>query len=533
MKNLQEVSELNVYKRAWVSIRRHFGKVLLLLVLMFLLLTLAAGAISVRQAIVNTDQNLRSQLPAIATLRQDEEAVIYEIESTGLWPELEGVQPELIREIGNLAYVEMFDYTAWGHHFFSSELQRVFYPELYLRLDPPREYVVDSLSFSVRNDAPFENFVLKGVHAYHVVDVASGLINLIDGRTFTELEIEEGLPVVMVSQSFLETNNLYLGGILSLEYKIYNEGSGELVFDQHYTEDNLLASQIFDLEIVGVFSHDLSEQEILDSFDISTHLEILNRIYVPNALIESTVDLYIEAFSEVNPGMLEEILGSGTLEDVIQYENIIFLLADPTYLLDFQNAVVEMLPDFWVVSDLSNAYAAIANSMEMMGQIANGLMLGSMGATLIVISLLIVLFFRERKEEIGIYLALGEKRRVIIFQLLVEVMMVSSVAIILALYAGNVLASTISTTMLRQDLERQANEETFLSIPINSPEAMGFRHEMTHEEMLDAYSVSLDATTTLIFFGVSTSAILLSTIIPIAYITKLNPKDILLKGTIR
>ena len=503
---------------------RRKGKSLILLALVFLLTTITSGALSIREAIINTDLNLRRQLPAITTVYLDHLALNHAQTQRG-WIKVDHIKAPMIREIGALPYVRLFDYTAWGYHFFSHELVRAFHPELFLELDGIEVAPDDTGSLSFHGNVDLEQFRLKGSQAPGVADIEAGLIDLVHGRTFIEAEMNSLSYVAIVSQNFLEANRLSLGDTFILDYNIYHEQEKEMIVEEHYSVDNLILSTPFELKIIGVFEHTLPENFELS--DIRQHMELINRIYVPNLLIESTLDLYIEAFLETQPELLEEILVAESLEDILLYENIMFLLYDPTYLAAFNTAASAIIPDFWVVGDLSNAYADIANSMEMMNWIANLLAFGSTLATLIVLTLLVVLFLRDRKPEIGIYLALGAKKVSVIWQMLIEVIAVSLVAITLALFVGHLLAASISTTIIRNDLTRQASLEEDV-ITASGLERMGFRHEMTHEEMLASYDVTLNLMTIVIFYSIALCSILLATAIPIIYITRLNPKRILM-----
>jgi putative ABC transport system permease protein len=51
---------------------------------------------------------------------------------------------------------------------------------------------------------------------------------------------------------------------------------------------------------------------------------------------------------------------------------------------------------------------------------------------------------------------------------------------------------------------------------------------MTPEEMLNAYEVRLDSATIISFYGAMLAIILLSILIPVLYIARLDPKKILM-----
>ena len=524
---------MTIFKRVQINLIRQPMKSLPLFGVIFLLAMLTSGAISVRQAIMITDQSLRAQLPAIATLHQDIEAINSArnkaIDETIV---ISPVYASLIREIGELDYVRLFDYTAWGFNFFSEALSRAFNSELFSLLQDFDSIPIDWKSLRATSNLNLERFILRGVHTAHIIDIEAGLINLVEGRVFNEYEVKSGALVVFVSEDFMEINNLSLGDTIELHYNIYDGmfESGELLPDEYYQPSNILNSKIFELEIIGVFNHLLSESIDLEMSDIHNHIRIINQLYVPNALIESTISLYIETFEDLYPDRLTEILSAESLEELIAYENILFLLYDPLDFAAFSDAADRILPDFWVISDLSNTYADIAHAMKMIDGIAFYLVLGSISATFIVLTLLVSLFLQDRKNEMGIYLALGERKIKLVSGFLLEIFLVSSVALTIGLLVGNRLSSILSEELLQSEMQRQLlieNSEDNITV-FSELESMGFRHVMTHEEMLSFYEVRLELQTIIVFYGLNFTIMFIGTFFSTAKIWYMNPKDILI-----
>ena len=52
--------------------------------------------------------------------------------------------------------------------------------------------------------------------------------------------------------------------------------------------------------------------------------------------------------------------------------------------------------------------------------------------------------------------------------------------------------------------------------------------DLTTEDVLDSYEVSLNSSYILGFYGIGLLTILISTVIPLIYIVRLNPKKILM-----
>jgi len=518
---------MNFLQRAIISIKRRPGKTVILLLLVFILGNIMSGAISVQQAIQNTETNLKLSLPAVATIEEDWEEMSRHEEVTGEWAFPDRINSELIEQIGKSSYVAEFDYSITSE-IFSRELARVIHP------DPQFEHLDWS---QARDIEGLESFRIKGVHNPEVLDITGGAIELIAGRPFTEQEISnfnQVNSVALVSKSFAELNNLTVNSTMTLDNTVYDSFNvqGEWIESEIFAEDNILARETYEIQVIGIFEPVNAPKTGDEWKDAEQEIQLANRIYVPNAVAEAVTKLNFEQAEAM--GMFEELDNSEfeqSFDNWINYQSI-FLLNDPLDLDYFAEEAQSLLPEFWKVSDLSNSFADIASAMETLQWLASLILWIAVGATLLILSLLITLFLRDRKYEIGIYLALGEKKIKVITQIILEVVATGFVAITFALFTGSLLAGNISETMLRQDLIDQQQDDIWGGgvvvgggTDILDLFAPG---ELTPEEMLANYDLSLNATTILLFYSIGIGTILVSTTVPILYITRLNPKKIMM-----
>lgn len=86
-----------------------------------------------------------------------------------------------------------------------------------------------------------------------------------------------------------------------------------------------------------------------------------------------------------------------------------------------------------------------------MSQISGYVVLLAIGATLLIISLVVILFLRDRKHELGIYLSLGETRAKVMQQILIELLLISLIAMCLSLITGNFLGKMVSESLIASD----------------------------------------------------------------------------------
>jgi len=513
---------MSFLKRAIISIKRRPGKSIILLLLVFILGNIISGAISVEQAIQNTEFNLKQSLPAVAKIEEDWDELYRQQEATGEWVFPDRIDSELIERIGQLPYVADFDYSI-ADELFSKELKRVTHP------DPQFDHAGWSLAKDVEG---LESLKVKGVHNPEVFDIIGGAIELIAGRPFTEEEInnfDRVRSVALVSKSFAELNNLTVGSTFTLDNTAYDmfNSQGEWNASEIFKDDNILAEESYEIEVIGIFEPINAPNTGNKLDDADQEMQLANRIYVPNAVAEAGTMLKFEQ-AEASGANNESDLN---LDNWIKYESI-FLLNDPQDLDTFAEEAQNMLPENWQVSDLSNNFADIASSMETLQWLSSLILWIAVGAALLILSLLITLFLRDRKYEIGIYLALGEKKIKVISQIILEVVATGFVAITLSLFTGSLLAGNISETMLRQDLINQQEDNSMgggLLVSEGSGDLNMFSPgELTPEEMLENYALSIDATTVILFYSIGIGTILVSTVAPILYITRLNPKKVMM-----
>ena len=541
---------MNAFKRAMTNIKRQPVKNGVLSFLILILATALSGAISVRQAINNTEESIMLRTPAVATFSLNVYAVAEETDTPQMqlgsdhWrtnrPTLEDISA-----IGNLPYVRMYD-AVMLPHFYSRDLE---WGKLEIdeqRLPPGvsisnMESVVGGISGFRGDDFSYmELFLGRGVANPNMVDIDAGLIDLIIGRTFTEEEISNAEQVIIVSQAFAAANDLSVGSIVEFENNVYNfalhakeENEG---LTTHWDDRFIAAHQVLEFEIVGIYDTDREfNYEDYDDRLIEVSLideaRLQNRIYMPITVAEDILRFENEGNLLLTDDIIE-FFGEDMAAEFSQGEpwiESIFVLYDPRDIDTFQEAGSALLPGFWEINSLRDVNASLISSMDSVRELADWILITSVCATIAVLTLIITLLLRDRRHEIGVYMALGEKKSSVIFQFLTEIILVSSIAIIIALFIGNGASATISRNLLEQHLVDNVQQDQIIfgdgALP---PELMHFNlGELSIAETLEMYDTSLNTATILTFVGVGAVVILLSTAIPIAYVVKLEPKKVL------
>jgi len=546
---------MTVLKRATLTLKRNFNRSLVLFFLIFLLSMFSIVSISVSQALYQTDANLRAQLPAVATLQWQFHQTSND-ENDMISPQFP--KYEMITKVGALPEVKDYDVTA-RTTFFSQSLEPVRFatipnfiipafdtPDL-ADLQEPIINQLESLDIFIHDMGGYiEPFPVIGINNPTPTLEQLEIIELTSGRFMTDDELYVGANQAVISTLFAQINNLDIGSTFFLKNTVYddaqmlNDGIMQNFLYWHL-DTYIMGQDVIELEVIGIFDVNL-EMLNIDHYTVVTMAslttELYNTIFTPFELTKrsETKIFHYRQYNHNNVALLlDQHINLGTTIEHPLTLNVLFILHDPRDFNAFFNAANQFLSKEWSVVDTSNSFAPFQSSMDQILWISALIFRGSLSVSLIVLSLTITLFVIERKFEIGVYLALGEKKIKFISQILLELLLVASLAISLAFLAGNITSNQISNYFLETSLLSQVEaDDTFegFSKGTNWHLLMFDPGPMTTEEMLEAHDLSLGVADLIIFLSSSFVVIFSSTVIPIVYIMRLEPKEILLENNI-
>ena len=497
---------MNFVQRAMINLRRNENKSVILFLIVLALGIVMSAAISSQVAIQNVDLNLQQKLPPIVTIDFDDAGFDACVASTGRNPEVEFLTSDILSAVGALSYVRDYNYSVTTV-LLAPELE--LYPSGEVRFAPTL--------------AGWSDFNLIGVHSSGMLDIEEGIIELTVGRPFTNEELSSSTYAAIISEELAALNGLHIGSKFTLDNIIFDSRNVGEWFSDFETEENIFAKQTYEFEVIGIFNSLVVFNTGNERTDASLSESLKNRIYVPNlvALEAHTYQMEQALYLQPNNQLLWE-----NHADLAELRNT-FILNDSRDIESFEAAATLLIPDFWTIVSVSDSFDEIIAAMDFIDHLTAVALWVVCGATVLIVTLLTILSLRERKQEIGIYLALGEKKGRLILQILTEVMVVALVAIAASLVVGNVFAGGISEMMLRNNIEAGLSSG---DVAFSGLDRMGFSslYYASTEEVLAAYSVSLDATTIALFFVAAIGTVLVATVIPMLYIVRFNPKKIML-----
>lgn len=108
-------------------------------------------------------------------------------------------------------------------------------------------------------------------------------------------------------------------------------------------------------------------------------------------------------------------------------------------------------PDDYEVIEEKNQFLEIVESLDMVRQMIFMMIMAVIVAGIIVLSLVLILWVRERMYEIGILLAIGRSKIKIVGQFILELVLVSLPAMILAAILGRIFVGWILSAVLQKE----------------------------------------------------------------------------------
>jgi putative ABC transport system permease protein len=492
---------MNYWNRALCSVTRRKGKSIILFAVIFILGNVIAGSIAIQQSSANVEKKIKNDLGATVTIDMDFDKMMEEGQSYSPDP----LKEEVIKQLGKSAYVKNFDYN----------VKTSLFVKKIKAYEQENSGMVGGLSNMIS---------LKGTNLLEPLDFKDKKVNLVDGRTFKQEEIDNGKDVAIISKKVAEENGFNVGDKVVLDSSIVDykaDGSTEEVGKLDHP-----------VEIIGIFepvsvekkkSDNKEKQGINEQF---LETEQFNTIYLPNNAVTAISKLEFDKGKELLPERYKKADGTeATFEDISQIVPT-YILKSPEDVESFKEEAKSSVPEGYKLNASTDQYDQVGGTVKKMSQISGYVVLLAIGASLLIISLVVILFLRDRKHELGIYLSLGETRAKVMQQILIELLLISLIAMCLSLVTGNVLGKMVSESLVANDALSQAegaanNGVMMIGGSTNMP-------SLTTEEVSGAYEVKFSISYIVTFLIAGLSTVLLSAILPLTYVLRLNPKKIMM-----
>ena len=339
-------------------------------------------------------------------------------------------------------------------------------------------------------------------------------------------KMNSGLQVKAINTFKLEDN--YVNGTIKLT-------SGE-AFDE--TKDD---TAIISYELATENNLKVGDKiTITSSDDKDVELEIIG-IY-QNSETDKFNNNYNLIYVNTNTGaklLTEEEYNDGNYK----VSKAVFYLDDPENADKFKEEANKLVTDFSdrnLTLDIDNeSYEQMISSIEGVAKFSNTVLVIVIIASIVVISLMVINSLKDRNYEIGVLLSLGEKRKKIIGQFIIELVIIATLAFITSIGSSLLVSQKLADTLLEN--QTTVTEKMNTSVSGNRGNGavmnrnMNKREDMSIGKMtglgtsktIDSIDVSVTLKDIALLFVIGYGIILVSMIVPSIKILHSDPKDIL------
>lgn len=464
-----------IIKNAWINIKRHIGRNVLIGLIVLVIALSATVALS-----INTSGNKLIE----SYQNKNELAVTFQLDMKNLRDNDTTYTKLTVDDINTYAdsdYVSSYYYTL-SASLSSDDIEPI---DISQKFEPKEN---DENNQDRPNKDNFK--VSQGdfkITAYSDISYAEDFINGVS-------KIKEGNMIsdeensIIISEELATQNNLKVGD--------------EVTF--YLPEDS---TKTYTFTIIGIFetTSDSSNEDFMNMNALNSQNQIYISVDTINTILEDTdtnslnATIYLKNQNDLE-AYTEEVKDKG--------------LSDYYTIIDNADEVNATLTPIKNISSFSLTFLIII------------LIVGA-----IILSVINMLNIRDRKYEIGVLRAIGMSKAKLISSLLIELFIVTIIAFTLGLAGGKLLSQPITNKMLQSEIESQQTQTQ------NTKENFGGRGferpniQKASANYESSLKVTLDCQTVITLFALGILLVVVSGSVSAVFITKYNPNQILRSQT--
>ncbi|EMS3796828.1 ABC transporter permease [Listeria monocytogenes] len=499
---------MNFFKRAWLSMKARKGRSVLQLIIFTVVCVLILSGFTIQSAADKASELAREQLGGTVTLTVDrekqmqtmrEEASSSDSSSTESKPQFQS-SPIDVSDANDLA--KLNHVASYNYYSSTQALASGFDP-----IESPGDTSSsnDESSTTTETQGPG-----GGQGGPQMVDADLSISGLLDSATSTDFEAgtseltsgvaitsaDKDKNVAMVEENLAEENDWKVGDSFTVTS---SDGNTKVT-----------------LKIVGIYKTTDSGSDMAQNFSF---LNPYNKVYVPYTVAntikgsdyKNTVDSAVYTMDDAaNISAFEK---EAKKVDSIDWD---------TFKLDANDTLYQQM-----IGPI-NSVASFSKNVVYIVSIAGALILG----------LLVMMQVRDRKYEMGVLLAIGEKRGKLIAQFFVEILIVALVSFGLAAASSHYVAQLAGNQLLAQ--QNSSTNETTTSTENRGPGGGGgqggpggFGQSVSNltknTEQIKELDIQVTLEDMLKMGGIGIGIAFISVLLPAALVLRMNPKTILTK----
>ncbi len=393
---------MKTWRRALLYLTRKKSRSVLLVILIFIMANLILAGSALRTSVNKEIEEVRRNLCSSFTVAADtENPALYEERTDKSYPYSvfvgPTISPELVDDINNVEGIVAYDISTYELVWADLQLKPGLYADI-IEYDIEFEDTLEvqkNLMFSQQTEA------VICANGETNANFRIGAFSISEGRNISD----EDKYAAVISKYIAEENRLAVGDTITLETK-------RGIFEP--CEDPFERWGIpVELEVVGIF--DVNFEQEASVFTAEAY-------YADNLIyIDRTAGMQLKK-------------NRGIDQTQERYGEVTFFVDDPENLENVMTQVKDNMDvSGLLVSFDDSAYMASVKPLKQIGIFAAILMLSGVIGCIIILCLILTLWIRGRKREVGILLSIGISKGKIISQFLIECMVITVISLTLTL----------------------------------------------------------------------------------------------------
>ena len=355
-----------------------------------------------------------------------------------------------------------------------------------------------------------------------LIELTEGTMTIKDGRFYSQDDIDQNRRVCVISEELAEQNALKPGD--SLTMSTFSPDEKKTYIDAGISEDDVN----LELEIIGIYNTKENVDPNSPDFKwMSPYESPKNRIYMPLSTLQEFVGTMTEYTVKVHPDWYRDTDVETVKTSRISPSRAVYLLDDPLNVDAFVEDHKSSTGDYLVLNANNETFKKMARPLDTMSFFANIVVWIVVVNAVVIISLVTALTLKTREYEIGVMLSIGVSKQMVVVQLFLELMLIAILGFAMASVSGSLAAGQVGEMVLdfQTTSEAQYGSSDEGSNYFSSSD---YFTQVTQDEMLSEYHVSVSPMLIGEIFLLGTGVVLIATLIPSLMIMRLNPKQILL-----
>ncbi|MDW2884125.1 ABC transporter permease [Exiguobacterium artemiae] len=314
----------------------------------------------------------------------------------------------------------------------------------------------------------------------------------------------------------------------------YTEGTLAVVEGEALTTDSPENSVVIDENLA--LENDLKVGDTIKLKATTTKKSQKLTIIGLSSSTEATSDAGFQAAGFMDP-MNQMYVSNDTLADFATEDgeasvsSVVYTLKDPATIATFKKearlAASDLDWDTYMLDANDAAYKKMVGPIEQVASFSKSVVYLVSIAGGLILALLILLSVRERRKEMGILLAMGEKRSKLMGQLLIETFAIAAVAFLITYATGGMTSQFMTDQLLSREVT-EATSTVATQTGFGGPGGPGQQMLNSVPEITEM-TTNIDWMTLVQVMEIGSLIVFLSVLFPSIALLRMNPKEILLR----